>query len=377
MQVLLAGNHETIVAEVRRVVLREGLECPADHVVPLAGMIHGLNKARPDLLILVLTPDPERALSVLAEARDATRGRVVVVGPSIDPKLVVQALRGGADDYVDEEDIEADLIVALGRMRRELQSFAGEEGRIIAVLAPSGGSGSSTLAANIAASLAREHKSTVLMDLKLESGDISALLDVKPTHTIADLCQNVSRLDRVMFERSLTRHSSGVHLLASPLQFSDVQFVSAEGVRKALGMAKIMFPYVVIDLDHTFHSEQVEALRLAHQILIVLRLDFSSLRNARRTLDYLENLNISRERIQLVVNRYGQPKEVPFGKAEEALGLKIAHYIPDDPRTVNRANNDGVPVVIDSPSSKVSKSLVKVAASVNGKHAKAGEGGRQ
>jgi pilus assembly protein CpaE len=368
MQVLLAGDHETIVAEVRRVVLREGLECPAGHVLPLAGMLDGLNKLHPDLLLLVLSPDPDRALSVVAEAKDATRGRVVVVGPSIDPKLVVQALRGGADDYVDEEDIEADLVVALGRLKREMAVKSGEEGRVIAVLAPSGGSGSSTLAANIATALAREHKSTVLMDLKLESGDLSALLDLKPTHTIADLCQNVARLDRVMFERSLTRHSSGVHLLASPLQFNDVQFVSAEGVRKALGMAKLMFPYIVVDLDHSYHAEQVEALRQAHQILIVLRLDFAALRNARRTLDYLEKLNISRDRIQVVINRYGQPKEVPFAKAEEALGLKISHYIPDDPRTVNRANNDGVPIVIESPSSKISKSLIKLASSVNGKH---------
>jgi pilus assembly protein CpaE len=241
---------------------------------------------------------------------------------------------------------------------------------VIAVLAPSGGSGSSTLAANIATMLAKEHKSAVLVDLKLETGDLAALMDLKPTHTVADLCQNVARIDRVMFERSLARHSSGVYLLASPLRFSDVPLVTPEGVRKTLGQARLMFPYIVIDLDHTFHSEQLEAIRQANLILIVLRLDFASLRNARRTLDYLDKLGISRDRMQVVVNRYGQPKEVPFAKAEEALGLRISHYIPDDPGTVNRANNDGVPLVIESPSSKVSKSVMKLAASVNGKHGK-------
>jgi len=370
MQVLLSGDHETIVADVRRVLLREGLECPAAQVLPLAAMVEGLGKFHPDLLLLVLSPDPDRALSVLADARDGTRGRVVVVGPNVDPKLVVRALRGGADDYVDEDDIEADLVVALGRLKRETAAHSGAEGRVIAVLAPSGGSGSSTLAANIATMLAKEHKSAVLMDLKLETGDLAALMDLKPTHTVADLCQNVARIDRVMFERSLARHSSGVYLLASPLRFSDVPLVTPEGVRKALGQARRMFPYIVIDLDHSFHSEQLEAIRQANLILIVLRLDFASLRNARRTLDYLDKLGIDRDRMQVVVNRYGQPKEVPFAKAEEALGLKISHYIPDDPGTVNRANNDGVPLVIESPSSKVSKSVMKLAASVNGKHGK-------
>jgi pilus assembly protein CpaE len=368
MQVLLAGDHEAILTEVRRVLLREGLECPGSHVMPLSGMVEGLGKIHPDALLLVLSPDPDRALSVLAEVLDTARGRVVVIGPNLDPKLVVRALRGGADDYVDEADLEADLVAALGRLKRELAARSGEEGRIIAVLGPSGGSGSSTIAANIATMLAKEHKSAALFDMKLETGDLAALLDLKPTHTLADLCQNVARMDRVLFERSLSRHSCGVHLLASPLQFTDISFVTAEGVRKALGMARMMFPYVVIDLDHTFHPEQVEALRQANVVLVVLRLDFASLRNTRRTLDYLEKLGVGRERVQLVVNRYGQPKQVPAAKAEEALGLKISHYLPDDPKTVNRANNDGVPVVIESPSSKISRSVMKLAAGVNGKH---------
>ena len=67
-----------------------------------------------------------------------------------------------------------------------------------------------------------------------------------------------------------------------------------------------------------------------------------------------------------MVNRYGRAREVPRGKAEDALGMKILHYIPDDPKTINRANNNGVPVVLEAPSAKVSRSLTRLAASVNG-----------
>jgi pilus assembly protein CpaE len=124
----------------------------------------------------------------------------------------------------------------------------------------------------------------------------------------------------------------------------------------------------VVDLDHSFREEQTVALRQADIVLLVLRLDFTSLRNCRRTLDHLEQLGVDRDRVRLVVNRYGQPKEVPAAKAEEALGLKIAHFVPDDPRTVNRANNNGVPLILEAPSARVSKSVVKLAASVNGQH---------
>ena len=117
-----------------------------------------------------------------------------------------------------------------------------------------------------------------------------------------------------------------------------------------LTLARAVFPYVVVDLDHSFRDEQIAgAPARPTSILLVLRLDFASLRNARRTLDHLEQLGIPRDRLRLVVNRYGQPKEVPAAKAEEALGVKIFHYVPDDPKTVNRANNNGVPVVLESP----------------------------
>src|SRR5262249_32959816 len=134
--------------------------------------------------------------------------------------------------------------------------------------------------------------------------------------------------------------------------------------------ARSIFPYVVIDLEHDSRPEQVPVLRQADAILLVFRLEFAALRNTRRMLEYLDSLGISRERIHLVVNRYGQPKEVPYGKAEEALGSKIGHYIPEDAKSINSANNNGVPVVVQAPSAKVSRSIGKLTMSINGMHGK-------
>ena len=68
-----------------------------------------------------------------------------------------------------------------------------------------------------------------------------------------------------------------------------------------------------------------------------------------------------------MVNRYGQPKEVPAAKVEEVLGMKVFHYVPDDPKAVNRANNNGVPVVLEAPRAAVSKSVTKLAHGVIGR----------
>ena len=372
MNAFLSTDDEKQGAEVRKILLREGLNCPVSSVVRLGLAPQFLAKTPADLIVVMLPAEPERSLDVLDWLGKLPRQngeRVLAIGPAADPKMVLRALRGAVDDYLDEADLETELMAALGRWRGSLARQE-EAGRVIAVLAPSGGSGSSTLAANLATVLARQHRSVALLDLKLQTGDLAALLDLKPTYTLADLCQNVARMDRTLFERSLVQHASGVRLLAPPRHFDDIARITSDGVHQALNLAKALFPYVVIDLDHSFRPEQTEVLRQADLVLLVLRLDFLSLRNARRTLEYIERLGISRDRLRLVVNRYGQPKEVPAAKVEEVLGLKVFHYVPDDPKAVNRANNNGVPVVLEAPRAAVSKSVTKLAHGVNGRPVK-------
>ncbi|MGO9469404.1 MAG: hypothetical protein ACLQIB_08575 [Isosphaeraceae bacterium] len=367
--VLLATNDENQGAVVRRVLSREGLDCPATNVVRVAQAPNFLDRSSADLIVVGLPEDQESALEVLdwLEKLPRTNGeRVLAIGPAADSKMVLRALRGAVHDYLDEADLETELMAALGRWRATLarQALAG---RVIAVLAPSGGSGSSTLAVNLAAVLAKQHETAALLDLKLETGDLAALLNLKPTYTLADLCHNIARMDRAFFERSLTRHATGVYLLGAPRHYDDIVQVTPEGVHQALALAKSSFPYVLVDLDHSFRPEQVEVLREADVVLLVLRLDFASLRNARRALEHLERLGVANDRIRLVVNRYGQPKEIACSKAEEALGQKIFHCVPDDPKSVNRANNNGVPVVLESPRAAVSRSVAKLATEVNGR----------
>jgi pilus assembly protein CpaE len=367
MQAFIVSDHESTSARVRQILLRQGYDCPSGHLLSLDLAAEHLARASADLVVLVLSPDPARGLAALAGLRLQSQTRVVALGPVADARLVVRTLRAGARDYADEADAEADLQAVLGRLQAGLTTPT-EQARVIALLAPSGGTGSSTLAASIAALLAKQCGRVLLLDLKLETGDLAALLDLKPTHTLAELCLNAAEMDRVMLEGCLVAHASGVHLLAPPRNFADIKLVTADGVRQTLSLARTLFPYVVLDLDHSFREEQVEALHQADVILLILRLDFTSLRQAQRCLEFLGHRDISADRVRVVVNRYGQPKEVPAAKAEEALGMKIHHFVPDDPKTVNRANNNGVPVVLEYPRATVSRSLAKLADSVNGRH---------
>jgi pilus assembly protein CpaE len=367
MRALVLSDNPPIASQLQEILSRAGHECEVFPSASPGPVLGHLANVRPELLLVILLPDWERALVTLKSVRRSVQAPVLAVGPATDPQLILQALREGADHYVDQATLEKELESLLPRLQTEGEGQA-EPGRFLALLAASGGSGSSTLAVNLAAVLAQQYQACALLDLKPGVGDLAALLDLKPTYTLADLCLDITRLDQAMLERSLARHASGVHLLASPRTLADIRHVTPQGIRQALALARIVFPFVVGDLDDCFHEEQIEALRQAHLILLVLRLDFTSLRSARRILEHLSHIGIPREQVRLIVNRYGQPEELPAATAERALGMKISHYVPDEPKTINRANNTGTPAVLETPKARVSKVIAQLAASVNGRH---------
>jgi pilus assembly protein CpaE len=349
-----------------RELLRAGGDRQGPVLIAFAQADEALPRTTADLLVVVLSPDPQTGLTVLRKARARAVAPIVAVGQVGEPRLILRALHGGADHFIDEAELEPQLEALLARLQRKEEPPQAPAGKLVSLLGASGGSGTSTLAVNLAAVLAREHQRCALVDLKPAVGDLAALLDLKPTHTLADLCLNAGRMDRAMFETALTTHPSGVHLLAPPQMYDDIRLITAQGVKKSLALARESYPWTVADLEDCFHEEQVVALRQADAVLLVFRLDFTSLRNTRRALDHLDQIDVPADRVRLVTNRYGQAKELPAEEAEQALGRKIAHFIPDDPKTVNGANNTGVPAVLKAPATKVAQSIVQLARGLKG-----------
>jgi pilus assembly protein CpaE len=145
--------------------------------------------------------------------------------------------------------------------------------------------------------------------------------------------------------------------------FQDIRRVTPAGVSECVRLAKSFFPSVVVDLEDCFHEEQIVALRQADCILLVTRLDFTSLRSSRRILEYLSELDVAPAKVRVVVSRHGQPNELPVDEAENALGRKLTQFIPEDPKTVNGANNIGIPVVTHAPNTRVAAAIVGIARS--------------
>ena len=365
MQILVASNNSSLSSSIQHSLLKHGRGCSGAHVVRLEDAANLAAQIRPEAIVVALSPDPGAALEVLAELRETTRSRLLGIGPASDAKLILETMRRGAYQYLDESQLDGELMTAIGRLEASDPGPA-EPGKVIAVLGPSGGTGASTVAVNIATVLAQSYSECALLDLKLENGDLATLLDLKPDHTIAEFCDNLARMDNNMFEQCFLRHSSGIHLMAAPHTYADAARVSPAGVRKALGMARRRYSYSIIDLDHSYRQVQAQAMYQADVIVIVVRLDIASLRQSQRTLDYMRQLGIAADRVRLVANRCGWHNELRVAQVQKTLEMNVIEMIPDDPKSLRQANLKGIPVVRACPTAKVSRRLVNVAMRVNG-----------
>ena len=379
MRFFVASDVAATADQIKDMLLELGYTCPTSQVTTLDRVWADLEKgpagsqsnvtensrgrqstAELEVVVVVLTPDPERALEAVRSNRRRTTARILLVGPMTDTKLVIRALRDGANEFLDQADLKSELSAALKRL-----SVEESPGRMIALLSASGGSGCSTLALNLAVALAKMHETCALLDLQFEFGDLATMLDLKPTYSLADLCRNVRRLDPSLLEGCMMPHSSGVQLLAAPQKIADRMKVTEECVSEVVSLVSRRYPFAMVDLGNLIRTERTRILLQMDLILLVLRMDFACLRNMRFALEYLTEIGIPQVRIQVIGNRCGLPNEITVSAAEEALGVKISPCVPDDARNANRAINNGMPLLQQSPSAKISQVITDLAARIS------------
>ncbi|HEV3443363.1 MAG TPA: hypothetical protein VG099_01915, partial [Gemmataceae bacterium] len=132
-----------------RGILRAQVDTQGPATSTFEGAENALYQVRPEMVVVALSPDPERGLEMLRKLRGEMTGYLLAAGQTADSKLILRALHAGADQYLDEADLEAGLESVLARLQIKQEANA-PPGRLLALLAASGGSGASSLAANLA-----------------------------------------------------------------------------------------------------------------------------------------------------------------------------------------------------------------------------------
>jgi pilus assembly protein CpaE len=344
----------------RQTVLGAGLDCGAEDAVPVAELEARLGQGNADLVVAALGSQPENDLRALERLSDISKAPIVAVGPVGDASLVMRAMRAGALQFLDVADLRRELDASLEKLIAS-RALPNERGVVVAVFAPTPGSGGTTVAANLAAALTKQHgKGVGLIELACQHSDLALLLDIKPECTLADVCQRWEKLDKVGLGRSMHEHKSGVHVLANK-DLLETDIPERDAVRRVTVLARALFRATVLELDRSLDDSQLEAMKLSDRVLVVVRPDVPCVRRAQQALHAAAQAGVSKQRFALVVNRWGIPGRLRQAKIEEALGMKALQLIPDDPKRATTAANQGVLLLDVSRMAAISRAFAELA----------------
>jgi len=329
-------------------------------------------QTHPDIGVVALDADPEKGLSLVSQLnRDLPECSILVTSSSVEGSLVLRAMRAGAKEFLAQPMHLEELVAALERIATH-RSSDGENksrsSRVIAVAGATGGVGSTSVAVNLGCCLARDTSLTpALVDLDLCLGDADVLLDTIPDYTLADVAQNISRLDFTLLKRSLTRHASGLFLLPRPVQVDEARLISPDDLQRVTGLMKATFTHVIFDVSKGYTPLDNKALELADDVILVTQLDLSCLRNIVRLMASFGEMEGVVEKIKVVVNRMGLDSgQIGLKKAQDTIGREIYAKLPNDYRTMVESRNNGIPLIEQAPKAKITQSMIQLADTVTG-----------
>jgi len=331
-----------------------------------------LAQTNPDIGIVALDGNPERALELLVSlAKSAPACAILVTSSSTDGNLILRTMRAGAKEFLTQPLKPEDLAAALQRVSN--QRVGGASGssrgcRMITVTGATGGVGTTSLAVNLGCALAaNESNSVVLLDLDLCLGDADVFLDTIPEYTLSDVAQNVGRLDLTLLKRSLTKHDSGLYLLPRPVQLEDARHITNDELSRVLGLLKASFTHIIIDTSKGFNSLDMQVLAEADVVLLVTQLDLPCLRNVVRLLASFKESGKFDDKVKIVVNRAGyETGQISLRKAQETIGREIYWQVPNDYRVMVEVRNNGVPLLQQAPRAAITQSINQLAAALSG-----------
>ncbi len=284
--------------------------------------------------------------------------RWLMASSDASPQTILRALRAGAEEFLPLPAEGQELSGCVDRMRKKLSTGdrnGNGTGKLVSVFSAQGGVGCTTIATNLALSLAARQYSVCLVDLVLQFGSVTSFLDLTPSFTILDFTEKLDRFDPLLLEGSLAEHASGVRVLPEPFRPEEASSIRGADVARIFDTLTRSFNFVIVDLPKEIDDARLPALEKADLVVFPMEMNVPSIKRSQRALRLIERLGIPLQRVALVANRFLNDKVLSIESVGKTLGKIPLATLPNDYVSAQSAINQGVPIVQLNPGSLLAK----------------------
>jgi pilus assembly protein CpaE len=354
--------------------------------------------AEPDMEVVGVARDGQEAVQLAVQARPQVvllsadlpimdgflaAKLIRLSAPNIHTVLVLEregedqmqrVLQAGANDYlvrpIQVEDLRemARRFLAAEELRNSAEYRTALDPsnfpRTICVTGGKGGIGKTTIACNLAVTLASMHpESTVLVDLYTQFGDVATMLDVTPRSTLVELVPMGSDIDENAVKDIVIRHTSGLDVLIASDRLHPLDALPIRTLEALLSILRRRYRFIVIDMPGLLYGGTLYLLEHSQMVLLIANLfDLTAVMDTRKLVDAIRGTYVADERLRIILNRVAKNNRLRLETVVDSLGKPFALLPNDD--VVPQSVNQGTPFVITHPNSAASAGLKKLAQNI-------------
>jgi pilus assembly protein CpaE len=379
LKVLLAGRSKAALSELKQKLAAESrYELHVRHLENgHADPLYGLSLV-PDVLVMSLTERGNADLTELTQEQHRLRPPMIVVAEHGNAQTMRLAMQAGARDFLPGALGAQELIASIDRSAAQIvRGENGRSARLIAVVNAKGGSGATFVASNLAyimSDVAKQSAALLSLDMQFES--LTPYFDATLKHGLMEVLEAARDLDSVALDAFMTRHGSGLRLLAArpTSSFESLDDRSAE-LGMVLDKMTAQYDCVVVDMPRRVDRYTRPVLERATRVVLVVQQTLSHLRDAKRMMQICGEHGVGRDQVLVVVNRFEKGSMIGMDDVQRALqGVEVVS-VPSDFKMVADSINLGVPMYEHARSSGVTKALMSLATNLGGPEEALASGG--
>jgi pilus assembly protein CpaE len=322
----------------------------------------------PDVAVIEIAKGSAFEVDAIEQLKKTRFSKVPVVAISshLDQEIVRGLMRLKVDDWLPADCSPAELQKACEKAFQSKEpGEAVRHAKCTTFLPANGGCGNTTLAIETALLLKSQKKreTVCLVDLNFQDGAVADYLDLSPNFKISELSQLSGRLDRHMLDVMLTRHSSGLPVLAAPRLPGQFVDINGDAIASILGLLAESFDHLIIDLPKNWYPWTDNVIWGSDRIFIVATFTIPALRQARFLADAMRAKVSPEVEVSVIVNKFHEPLMGPGLTRKDAAGILadgLAGFVPNLGGVVDDAINRGVTLSEMRAGNKIEKRLLEI-----------------
>jgi pilus assembly protein CpaE len=353
LETLLIGCRDDVLPELRRELTNLSVAIEGEYLDVRSCLTHVLaNPAGKRLL--VFCPNSAADIVQLERLNELVVGQPILalVDPANDPSLMVRAMRAGAAQVVRLPLQADDFRAAMNRIAIQFGHPLNQT-RVILVLGVMEGSGTTSIAVNLASEIGRlRNAPCILAEGAVAFGRLANYLNIAPQVTSSDLVNDIDHVDVERVRRAITKVEGNLHVITGSYRGIVPVDLTAEKVFKLLNYAKQLGDVLVVDGRYTYEELDFEFLAQTQQLVLVAKPTVPSLYALRTLLDSLAQRECLAQQF-VVINRFlPSAKEFSARSLEDVLRIPKVFTVAADYASFRAAENAGQTLRKTAPHSR-------------------------